>query len=174
LKKPPIRQRRHDWAALKAEWLTSKETLNTFRIRHKITSRNWFYAQVEAKGWVEDKLAIEKKALAKLGDAQADLLAQDWTRQLKLWRAVENQAAAILRRFTEEDGTPRGMDAQELTQLASALEKALKCQKLIKGEPTGDQPIMQNFHLAVVALLEAKRRNDPSVINVDAAPDAAP
>ena len=138
---------RWDYAALKAEWLQGEETLKAFAARKGITAEGTFYRKVKEYGWAEARERIRSAALAKIEATTVKKYAAEWERQMKLWTRVEDLADSIMTRREEF------IDGSELAQLTAALDRALKSQRLIRGEST-ENVETKNYHLAIVQMLK--------------------
>jgi hypothetical protein len=145
-------KKRHiDWPALKAEWLSGNDSLNHFREKHKI-HLNVFYPNIEKGKWREAKDEIMKRAEARAATIAVNTRVEEWKRQMNLWQAVEGIAAQIMTRRREN------MNAGELAALTSAIERALKSQKLILGEST-ENVESRSLSMTILKLIE-KVEND--------------
>lgn len=156
-----------NWDALKAEWLQSAETLNEFRIRHRIANGK-FYEAVKKGNWKDAKLEIENKAISKIQSQQADKLAEQWDRQKELWKGVEGAAARILTAKNKEGAV---MDPGELAQVSMSLYRSLVSQRLLAGMTTGklEANVSGDLHsllVAIVAKMEATGHDTVGALDV--------
>ncbi len=161
---------KYNWPALKAEWIQENVktglTLNQFRLRYGVTQKT-FYDTVEKNNWELDRDAIvrdiEKKISAEITEDAVDI----WRSQEELWETVEKQALHILQQNldpVDKKKLAAAMSPQDLASLTNAIERALKCRRLIKGKAT---EILQseNYHFALVRLTEALKKKNPHVID---------
>lgn len=154
----PAAPSKYDWDSLYAEWIASGLTANKFRESKGIDKRT-FYNAVEKHRWWEKAEAIKARAVARVEDAQVDAAVERWKEQEKLWRAVEVQAASILRRTIGDDGRiTRPLKPGELATLTAALERALKARRLIAGESTENTAVKGSLHPDLVKLVLRQRR----------------
>jgi hypothetical protein len=145
------KKRTLNWPALKAEWLAGNETLNQFRKRYRISGSNFYYL-IHKQGWIEAKEEVLKRAEAKAATIAVNTKVKEWQRQMNLWQAVEGIAARIMSRRAES------MNAGELAALTSAIERALKSQKLILGQST-ENVESHTLSMTILKLIE-KVEND--------------
>jgi hypothetical protein len=168
--------RAHDWKGYMQEWLGTTETLHEFKVRKNIRHNTTFYKVVKEMGWVEAREKIKDKAMAKAGKAAVENLAKKYGFQHKLWCAVEGMAARILKRINtrsakagDDNALADAVTMSELESLTKVLERALKSQKLIAGEPTGEgagaAQGAQITHHTVVQLIQMVESGDPSVLH---------
>jgi len=139
---------RINWAEVKKEFLASDEPLTAILSKYKIsTGRN---VTKKTQGWIQEREELYQKAIEKIKHKIVNKTAKEWDNQIKLWKAVESEAAKILQKSLkgEEQLNPR-----DLANLTASIERALKSQKLIKGEAT-DVSEQRNIHLDLVDLVE--------------------
>lgn len=150
---------RYDWDALKLEFLQGNESLNEFRLRHKLNKNN-FYGRAGA--WPDERAAVRAKALGQVQEKMSDKLAHHWEQYTRLFDAIKVHAAMILQSKKNEKGEPVPMDPLDLSRVASSLESALKGDRLIYGEPTEitKETGFPNVHIQTVQLLEAIERGE--------------
>jgi hypothetical protein len=168
---------KHDWNALYLEWVQSGVSLSQFQLRKGIT-RNHFYRVAQAGKWLQRKAELDAKAVQKVERSVVFETASQWREQEKLWRAVEIQAAGILKRtLTPEGKLLDPLSPTELSTLTMALERALKARKLLAGEATDN--IATNVtsaggsvHADVVAMVNERRKK--AAIDVKPEPEAEP
>ena len=134
-KKGKFTGNRHDWVALKSEWLQTNLSLNKFREQKGITSA-LFYKTIDTDKWYADRARIDSKAMQKLEDKLVSVKVKKWSEYSKLWGAVKSQAASILNKTRNPDGTITPLDTVALRNLTASIETALKCERLIEGEST--------------------------------------
>lgn len=120
-----------DWNALKVEFMTTDMSLNAIREKHNIADKNHFYKKTE--DWKEERRKLHEKTLQKIKSKALNNTVKEWERQQKLWHAVEIQAGRLLQSSLDKK---KVLKAGEVMALTVAIEKALKCQKLILGEST--------------------------------------
>jgi len=144
-----------DWTTLETEWLASNESLNEFKNRHNLTD-DWFYKKVNKLEWVKKKEEIKRKTLLiaekKLIKSQSDDI---WQNQKKLLNATEAQIASIYKATLDEYGhIKKILKPHEINSLSSAIKTVIQSIKLIRGENIGEGPTTNNYHLAIVNLIE--------------------
>lgn len=144
-----------DWPALKAEFLASQDNPHSFMKRKKLLGKMaipTFYKIVSEQKWLEDRADINQKALDNTKRSLVEQKTKEWDRQIKLWHAVEGIAAKIMSMRANT------MDGGELAQLSSALERALKSQRLILGEST-ENISEKSMSLRVLKIVEQVEGN---------------
>ena len=115
---------------------------------------------------MEEKEKMKQRAIQRAIKSGEKDLTQKYQNQMKLWQAVEVQAAAIMRRTLGQTGQiEKLLEPSELASLSQAIERALKGQRLIRGESTGESPqSTNNYHVAIVEILEKLERGDPDLV----------
>lgn len=134
-----------NWDALKAEWLQGDESLNKFRIRYRLAPAH-FYQKVDEYGWEKSREIINKKAIAKIENTQAGLLAREWKQEIDLLNAAKSEVVRALNKSRDSGKT---LNYQELSNLFTALDKAVKTKSFINGGPT-ERIESRNIHVAIV------------------------
>lgn len=147
--------KRHDWDALKAEFICGFESLAAFAARKGITSY-MVYAKADDAGWVQARQEVKEKAMDEAKSHAVTVVAERWKKQLSLWEAVEAHAAQLLRKGVQDGKIVMPMEPGELAQLTSALDRALKSQRLIWGEST-ENVVTKNLHVEMVKMLEDQK-----------------
>lgn len=169
--------RKHDWAALEAEWLASGESLHAFGRRHKIP-RTHMNNMAGRYGWLQKRQKIRVKAGARIEKLVENRIVLDYSRQAKLWEAVEKKAEKFLERTAENGGELSPMDLNTLTQ---AIERALKSKRLMGDKSTENTAVsgQVNHNHLVANLMQGFHSGDPNFIDVqsieeddDVRPDA--
>lgn len=140
--KPP-KPKTHDWNALKAEFLSGQETLNEFRIRHKMGA-SWFY--MKAADWAEARDRIGKEAVKKAEGKLADYYGSYIEQTRKLLASINNQIAAALQQtiiVDEKSGERKiaPMDADKLSSMSHAISANVKTLRLIEGKSTENKAV---------------------------------
>lgn len=163
---------KYDWEALKLEWLQGSETLNHFRIRHGISKA--FFNKIEELHWVDDKLAIQRKAMEIAQRKIAEKKGKDWAKYSK----ISDDVVAVAQKMLDDTKDPDGniqqpIEPSELRAVAEAVEVALKNDRLIHGEPTGDEGKTVNIHLQVVQVIKALKNGGIIIDAENSEPDAA-
>lgn len=158
---------KYDWPALEAEWLQCpEETLDSFRVRKGVPNATHFYKRARQFKWAEKKAEIIARARKKIMTRTANAVAERWGDYTKLWSAVKFQAAAILKSTRDAEGNIIPLDPQKLSQLSNAIETALKSEKLIAGESTGDgMSFNGDINVLVTEHIQSKK-NEPGVFDV--------
>lgn len=154
---------KHDWDALFVEWVQADTSLSQFQLAKKI-ARQHFYRMTQARNWLSRRDDIKSRAMKAAEKSVVREMAQEWKEQEKLWRAVEIQAAAILKRTLTPDGKLLDpLSPANLATLTVALERALKARKLLAGEAT--ENIAANVtgaegsvHAEVVGMVNERRK----------------
>ena len=144
---------------MQIEYLQNVEmTLHALRLKYNYSNENQWAKNT--KGWREKKEELIDAIIEKTKNKVATKFAKDWSNQFKLWKAIEIQAGAILRKtIGENNEIIRPMNANELASLAGACERALKSQKLLHGEATENTNI-NNLHSAIVNVIhEVEKTN---------------
>lgn len=160
------KKRRFDWPALKAEWLASSETLFQFSVRKGIKNRGDFYRRAKSGDWIGAKARINEKALANVEKRVVSAMTAKYSFQSKQWKTVEGIIARELKKLIEAKPGEEIDLATMLESLTRSLERALKAQKLIHGEPTGDPSTPSApSHGQVVELLRMMKDKDPRIIH---------
>lgn len=136
-----------DWDSLKSEYMQGNMTLNELRLKHNINGQANFYKQVNSRKFEEARQKIRTKAVQKIENNQIKRYAKEWDNQMSLWQNVESMAQKIMSRKRET------LEPDELSSLSTAIEKALKSQRLILGESTENNANV-NVHAALADLLE--------------------
>jgi hypothetical protein len=128
--------KKYDWEALKREWLQSSNvTLNQFRLSKGIAQAH-FYRTINAEEWIETRAKIDKRAIQRIEEKAVNSIVNKWDDYSRLWKAVKAQAAAILNKTRQKDGTIVPMRPTDLVNLTNSIETALKSERLIHGEST--------------------------------------
>jgi hypothetical protein len=140
-----------NWPAMKAEFMSWEGSLDAFRKHKGIVNAGNFYQKARKFRFAEDRQEIANKSLIKVQKHHIAKYAAHWKKQFKLWEKVEDAADNILTRKQDK------IEADELSLLSNAIEKALKSQKLILGEKTGDETGNVNIHLAIANFVEAQK-----------------
>lgn len=132
--------KRYDWNALKREFLASKETPNAFRLRHGIYGEARFYKTIKKAKWVEERREIESRATQEVADSLVQGKVEQFERQIKLFNAIENHVAHLLKKHVSPEGRIiSDIDPQELKALAEIVNKSVTTRKQIMGEPVGGE-----------------------------------
>lgn len=151
---------RINWNALKVEFMTGDMTLNELRIKHDIVGMANFYKQ--ATGWLEEREKLHKKAIEKIKSKTLNNAVKGWEDQQKLWKAVEVQAGRLLQKSLSDE---KGLRPRDLDNLASAIEKALKSQRLILGQST-ENVANSSIHKHLIEM-NRKIENNEDIIDAD-------
>jgi len=149
------------WDKVRADFISSDLTITEVAQKHSITNIDYLWKIAKRGHWKEMRDEIRKGALEKYKEKAKGDIARKWESQEKLWKAVEIQAASILKSTQSDDGkTISPLDPKELSALTQSLERALKCQKLLSGESTGDGINInaENISLQVLNLIEQKEK----------------
>lgn len=169
--------KRFDWQALKMEWLAGSETLNAFRIRKEIVSKEHFYRMVEEHGWLAHRNRLHAAALAKVTPKIIADLSKRYYFQEKSWLTVEGIIARALKKIAAAEDIAT-VAPEVLESLTRTLERTLKSRKLIHGEPTGEAPADgvpepgTLNHAQIVALIQAMTQGDPRYVVPEAMREA--
>ena len=140
-------QKRINWTKIKLEYMTSDQNVATVLKKYKVSSGK--NATKHTKGWIKEKVKLNQRVLEKVKSKVVNTEVKQWDNQIKLWKAVESQAAMLL---SEKMKVKETFDPRELDNLASAIQKALQSQRLIMGEST-ENIERKNVHLDVVELI---------------------
>lgn len=159
--------RRIDWAALKAEWLQSDETLHAFQVRKRLGERN-FYRVAKRDGWTAAREEIGKMAGRRIEQKLARETADKWFAHRELFRGAHSHAAAILKKSLGSNGEVlKPLSPAELLQLVTAIQKMGQAEAFMSGEATDHLKVsgqMAHAHL-VAGLMGAFHKGDPGVID---------
>lgn len=142
---PHRRNRRHDWDALRLEWLAGTDTMSAFRDKKGI-SRSLFLRMTKKHKWKEAREKLRAKVIAKGQEKVEGIVAKRWEQQMRLWGDVESQVQSLLSK-------KKGLKASDVAALSVALERALKSQRLIRGEST-ENTVSKNYHAVMVDMVE--------------------
>jgi hypothetical protein len=165
-----------DWDVLKREWLASNCSLNEFKVKKGILNPH-FYKQVKAGKWREAKQKIEERTVQKISDKLVDVNYAKWERQVKLWMAIEDQAAHILKQNVDSDGKlSKPMNPQDLKALGNLVESSIRSHKYMRGETVGgvqgEGNTTINFHVQLANVIqEIEKENGvhgPAIIDIPA------
>lgn len=126
---------RHDWEALKVEWAQSGLTLNAFRELKGIENSSWFYAKVDEHKWVEYRADLVLKSQNELAKQTARVIVKDWVKHADLWEELEE---VVRETFKNNREGKKKINTNELAQIANALEKALRAQRLMTDKSTSN------------------------------------
>lgn len=148
------KKRKIDWNKIKLAYMSSDDSVNAVLDRDKVTRGR--HVSRQTKGWVEERKKLHQRILEKIKTQIVNTNVKQWESQTKLWKAVEGQAAQILKRHIETD---KPLKPQELASLTVAIEKALKGQKLIIGEPT-ETIEQRSLHLQLIQISKRIEHGD--------------
>lgn len=126
---------RHDWDSLKVEWASSGLTLNAFRESKGIVNSSWFYAKVEEHKWIEYRSELALKSQNEIAKQTARAIVKDWTKHARLWEELEE---VVSEAFKNNREGKKKITTNELAQIANALEKALRSQRLMADKSTSN------------------------------------
>lgn len=152
-----VKSKTYDWPAMKAEWISSNETLNQFRIR-KGMSAEWFYKVVRKQKWVEEKNKIKYKAIENYQEKAVQDQVDKWEKyrgiQSKLLKCVESVLDSVM----DENGEVKGdLPPEEIRRLSAAFKELTQNQSFMDGGPT-ERVESKNAHLILVqAIKEAEQ-----------------
>lgn len=145
----------YDWPKLKAEFLASKESAAQFMVRKRLGSG--FYKH--GGTWTAERAEILKAAEAKMGLKLTDALVERWSRYRVLLDDCLTQAQGLAKK--------KKPSASQLNQLANAIDRLLKSDSLLHGQPTeivkGTGPAHVT-HQMLVDLIKAVEAKDPRVV----------
>lgn len=143
-----------DWDALRMEFLQSKETLNQFKIRHQIKNSQWFYKK--ARAWNQERANLVSNAQKKVIKHAERELAENWKGYIDLLGGLKAQIAKIISDSLDADGRViQPIEPSQLKDIAHTIEKALKSEKLVLGEPTEiTEDKSETKHVQVVQVLQ--------------------
>jgi len=146
------RTRRINWLKIKQEYMSSTKPLSAILAKYKVSrGRN---TQNHTAGWIEEKKQLQNQVISKIKNKVVKKQIKEWERQQKLWKDIEIQAAKILKKYSNQNMT---ISPKDLASLASAIQTALKSQRLIKGEST-ENIDQRNIHLAIVDIIETAEK----------------
>lgn len=155
--------RKHDWAAHKAEFILGHETLAAFSVRKDI-SYHMVYDHAADEGWLEARQEVVERAMEKVKTAAVGTRVGEWDKYLSLMDAVAAHAAHLLRKGVGPDGRiTMSLEAVELSALTSAIDKAVKVKRLIMGEST-ENIATRNLHMDMVRMLQDQKLEDEPIV----------
>jgi len=151
---------KRDWPTLKLEFLNSKETLNEFRIRHKISNQRNFYKQTA--GWSEERKNLVRKSLDKAVEKIGKKLTEEFTVYPDMFMGSEAVLAKYIREALQND-----LEPSQFNYVVQSLCNLLKHKKLLFGEPT---EITENKgegskHVHIVQVLQMLKKGE--IIEID-------
>lgn len=148
----------YDWTTLKAQFLQFEGTPADFFRQSGLKSEHNFYRQIKRQKWVAERDALKRRALQPLLRSTEAALRSKWKKQLALWGQVEDMASMMLQagiKVDKKDGkevVTLNMTASELSNLTSAIQNALRGQRLVLGEST-DNVASHNIHEDLVRVV---------------------
>lgn len=147
-------KRKFDWNRLKLEYMTSDISLNALLEKYKIASGRNF--QKQTKGWIEERKKLHQEITDRVKAQLVEAKSEQWKDQINLWKAVQGEAARILKQHIEAE---KPLEPRELASLTVAIEKALKGQMLIIGEPT-ERIEERSLHLQLIQINKRIEKGD--------------
>ncbi len=159
-------QNRNDlpWDEIKIAFMTTdmnqKELSRKFGVNYGTLG-----GRCRKEKWFEQKQELGKRTLEKVKTKFVNDKAKEWGKQLKLYSKIDREISKVLKKY---DGTKTTINVQDLKALASTLNDSVKGQKLIKGEPTGDE-VHMSFHMKTVQFIKEREKEveKQNVIDVD-------
>lgn len=131
--------KKYDWHKLKLEYMSSNMSLTDMVKKYNFGSPSNF--MINARGWVKERKALKSRALARAEQKVETALANQYVDHLDMWVTIKDRIRKIMKagRITKNNGIvrfTRPIDPSDLVSLATSLEKALKCERLIHGHST--------------------------------------
>jgi hypothetical protein len=164
--------RKIDWAPIEADYLTSSSPspLYQLAIKHKV-SATLVYRRAHTHGWKKRKAEMVERAMQKVQDATESTIVSKWKVQIGLWRALEMQVNALLKKTLDSTGTriAKPLSPSDLASISTTLSFSLKAQKLIEGEAS-EIIETRNLHMHIAKLIQQIEGEGGDVIGVDAIP----
>lgn len=146
---------RIDWVGMKQEFLSSAETINSFR-RRKGLSRDHTYEIAHRDHWMEDRDKIRQKAAVKVQERLIENKAEEYSIYLKATHKNLALTAAFLEKANST--TKERLEAQKTIDLG------LRDEKLIRGQPGQITGSINIYKLLNDELSEAK--DEPGTFNI--------
>ena len=153
-----------NWEKIKRDFLFSDDTLNKVANRHNL-SNPCIYKHAKAENWPEQKKKFQQNVTHEIAEEMTDQSVEEWKNQIKLLRAVEYQAAKILRKYHGDDKP--AIKPSHLVNLAFALNISLKSQKLIHGQSTENVATEESHYKSIMFLMEKKRRERERIVDAE-------
>ena len=146
------------WERIKLEYISTMVPMRTLARRYSLTDTNVFY-QAKKDGWFQLRKEfihkVIKKAEKKAENKAVNTLANCWVKQLKIYDKLDRQIERILEKY-DMDGAEL-MNPNDIRTLSAALTETLKGQKLIRGEPTGEETNV-SFSMRVVQFIKEREK----------------
>ena len=156
-------QKKYDWPKLKAEFLASKESAAQFKVRKNLGGQFYKYG----REWTAERAEILRRAEERMGIKIEDALVERWSRYRALLDDCMTQAQGLAKK--------KKPTASQLNQLANAIDRLLKSDSLLHGQPTEivkkDEPATVT-HQMLVDLIKAVNAKDPRVVLPETIVDA--
>jgi hypothetical protein len=168
---PPRKAFDYDWAALKREFLAGNETPNAFKDRKGIVNEANFWRRIKKDSWVAARKEIQDRATQEVADKLVEGKVEEFERQLKLYGAIENHVAHLLKKHVSPEGRIiSDIDPFELKALAEIVSKSVVTRKQIKGETVmgegGGGNTTINLHQTLVQVVnEVEKDGDPTPLD---------
>lgn len=157
-----------NWWRVKAYYMSHpRESLNNVRRRFNIgESKNTLD---HTRGWIQERNEMMDRVNRRLTDKSEDIIFQEYNDYLVIIdnvRYIIDQNIKKLKNAIERNFK---INNYELLNMMTALEKAVKTKKLIRGEPT-ENIEQKSIHLELIKIAEEVKKHD-SIVEVETLKD---
>ena len=172
-----------DWLKIKSEYMLADDTVSVSEVLRNNGIKRGNIGPYSAKtvGWPDERKALRIKQMEAIKKQTIKATVDEFDEYIRLLEVTRKQIAMFLRGNIKQtkDGSYilKNDNVGRLSEASLAIERVLKCHRLIRGKST-DNVAVANYHMAIVKLIEETKAGKiielPQTTNTGAADDNNP